>query len=677
MKTQSDHGRGKKEGVWLCICLGLLLGINSTIHPAESKTSRPLRIIVMDPQALPLSCSCVIGTGQRRYDLLAEHLKHRLKQSVDLTFDESLPLALRRTRGKADIIIGKHAMVVFDAAQDRISVRAIASLTDQSGDTGIKGVFLVKKESPIRNLRDLKGKIMLGPPEEAETNAAARKMLRRSGIENTLQIEVAGSIDSAALAVNDREADAAVVPEFMPPLLEACGKVERDSIRLIGTTEPVPGVTVFVTDSVDDETQDRVFQALLSVKKAPGLLVALESARGFVAPQMDSSETSAWNDWRGPERNGISPQLPKILSTSLKPSWTAKLTGPAMAGPAATSRFVVVPDKDSTNTKDIYRCFSAESGKEVWQLEYDAARKLNYSNAPRATPVIHEGLVYLLGALGDLHCVELETGKIRWRLNLFRDFGAEMLNWGSSCAPLVIDDKLIINPGAPDASIVALNRKTGRVLWQSPGQPAAYSAFVTGTFQGKRQIVGYDVAGLGGWETETGRRLWEVIPREGSDFNVTTPVIHEGTVFLATENNATRRYRFDDKGLLKPKPVSANWDLAPDTCTPVILRDRLFCAAYGELFCLDVNRGLKTIWSVQDDMFYDHVNVLAGNNRVLVWTMRGDLLLLRADADRYAPLSHLRPFGKESQDSMAHPAIVGDHLYLRSPSELACFRLRD
>ena len=631
----------------------------------------------MDPQALPLSCSCVIGTGQRRYDILAEYLESSLNQSVNLTFEESLPLALGRTRGKADIIIGKYAMVAFDADQDRVSIKAIASLTDSSGDTGMKGVFFVRKESPIQNLQDLKGTIILGPPEEAETNAAARETLRLSGINNTLQIEVAGSLDSAALAVNDKEADAAVVPDYMPPLLEACGKVERDSIRLIGTTGTVPGVTVFVTDSVDSESENRIFRTLLSVKKNPKLLAALESAHGFVAPQADSSEADEWSDWRGPERNGISPYLPKNLSASLKRRWTANLTGPAMAGPAATSKFVVVPDKNAAKSKDVFRCFAAETGKEVWHLKYEAARKLDYSNAPRTTPVIHEGLVYLLGALGDLHCVELETGKIRWRLNLFRDFGAEILTWGASCAPLVVDDKLIINPGASDASIVALNRETGRVLWKSPGHPAAYAAFVIGTFQGRRQIVGYDVASLGGWDTETGRRLWEVIPREGSDFNVTTPVIHEGTVFLATENNATRRYRFDGKGILKPKPVSANWDLAPDTCTPVILDDRLFCAAYGELFCLDVKRGLKTIWSVQDDMFFDHVNIIGGNNSVLVWTMRGDLLLLRADSDKYEPLSHLRPFGKETQDSMAHPAIVGDQLYLRSSSELACFTLRD
>ncbi len=74
-------------------------------------------------------------------------------------------------------------------------------------------------------------------------------------------------------------------------------------------------------------------------------------------------------------------------------------------------------------------------------------------------------------------------------------------------------------------------------------------------------------------------------------------------------------------------------------------------------------------------MFYDHVNITAGNNRVLIWTMAGDLLLISADADQYKLISGLRPFGPTSLDSMAHPAMVGDLLYLRSKNELICLRI--
>ena len=75
-------------------------------------------------------------------------------------------------------------------------------------------------------------------------------------------------------------------------------------------------------------------------------------------------------------------------------------------------------------------------------------------------------------------------------------------------------------------------------------------------------------------------------------------------------------------------------------------------------------------------MFFDHSNVIGGNGRVLVWTQSGDLLLLDATANEFKPLRRLRPFGDGKVDSMSHPAIVGGRLYIRGPSELACFELR-
>jgi outer membrane protein assembly factor BamB len=101
---------------------------------------------------------------------------------------------------------------------------------------------------------------------------------------------------------------------------------------------------------------------------------------------------------------------------------------------------------------------------------------------------------------------------------------------------------------------------------------------------------------------------------------------------------------------------------------------KIFGTAYGELFCLDAAT-LKTLWHRADDMFHDHATVVAGKDRVLVWTMSGDLLLVDATASEYKVVSHLRPFAEKHPDSMAHPAFVGDRMYLRSRKELLCVRL--
>lgn len=301
--------------------------------------------------------------------------------------------------------------------------------------------------------------------------------------------------------------------------------------------------------------------------------------------------------------------------------------------------------------------------------------RLEYTSAPRATPVIHDGLVYLLGALGDLHCAELTTGKIIWKRQLQTDFDVELPNWGYASPPLIVDDMLIVNPGAAEASIVALDRKSGKVVWKTPGHAAAYAPFLVGTFGGVRQIIGYDVAGLGGWDPKTGKRLWDVIPKGRTDFNVGTPVIIDGKMLVATENNDTRLYEFDEKGHLKPEPILVNHELAPDTCTPVVLGGRVFCTAYGEMYCLDLKNELKTVWKVLDDYFYEHTNLIAGNGRILVWTTSADLLLVDATANEFKPLAKLRPFAGDDVESMSHPALVGDRLYLRDSKTLKCFRL--
>ncbi|MEZ5388151.1 MAG: PhnD/SsuA/transferrin family substrate-binding protein, partial [Prosthecobacter sp.] len=445
----------------------------------------PLQLVVMDPLALQLSCTCVKGTGQRRYDLLAKHLEKQLGREVRLTFDESLVLALQRTGGKADIVIGKDATVRADATQAGLKLREVAALSDPRGDTTLRGVFIVRNESNARSLADLGNqKIGIGPVEDVESHGSAKAMLKADW-------RGYGSMDAAALALSDGEVEAAVVSEFMPVLLEGCGKLEKGATRIVGTTEDVPFIRVFAGEAVDT---DDLVAALGDVAKNKELKLALESRDGFV---IQSKE--AWPDWRGEGRRGVVSNLPDKLPDPLPKVWSAPLTGPPMAGAAIFGDFVIVPDKSADGKQDVFRCLSLKNGHEHWRLSHDAPDDLEYTNAPRATPVIHEGLAYLQGAFGHLHCVNLTGGEIVWKVNIFQDFKAERLNWGASVSPLVIDDKLIVAPGAKDASLVALDRKTGEVIWRTPGHAAAYSAFL----HAKGQIIGYDAGSIGGWDVGT------------------------------------------------------------------------------------------------------------------------------------------------------------------------------
>jgi len=649
----------------------MLLWLATPAHSAE-----PLRVVVMDPLAAPLSCACVEGVGQRRYDSWAAAFEKQLQRPVKIVHDEGLSLALPRFEHPPHLIIGKQSVVQFDAAKAKMSVSVIARLRDRQGRVSLRGAFLVPTKQAIQSVAELKQRrVALPPVEHAELHSGAIAELKRLGA-SEVQTTVHTSVEAAVFAVDDGDADAALTPDYLPPLLEGCGKIERGSMRVVGYTAPEAFVAVFATDQLSPKDQEKLLAGLLSLNQDAKLLALMES-QGFAEPSALAQEAAAsgWTDWRGAGRKGHSPSLPARLPKNPLVHWKAKVTGPAMAGIAANERYVVVPDKDRDLTTDIFRCFVAESGAELWRLEYPAGADIEYTNAPRATPVIHGRVVFLLGAQGDLHCVELASGKIRWKKNILTDFGARMNNWGVSSPPLVVDDLLIINPGAAKASLAALDIASGEVRWTTPGHASAYAAFVVDTFGGRRQIVGYDSGSLGGWDIATGKRLWDITPRGGSDFNVPTLLAHNGGVLAATENNGARWYAMQN-GVPIAKPKMKNDDFTPDTCSPVAIDGRLFGAAYGTFFCLDLKDNLKTLWQREEETFFDHVNVIAGNHRLLVWTTSADLLLLRADTDDYEAVSHWRPFGEGYVESMSHPAIVGDRLYLRSDTELLSISLK-
>lgn len=684
------------------ICLALAFAASAVTRAAAPEDGTPLTIVVMDPLARQLSCNCVEGYAQRDYDLLALYLEKKLRRSVKLSYAESLAEGLRAAQSRpVHLIIGKRSLVEADAAECKLKARPLAMLTDRNGLTTLTGLFVVSAGDPAQKIGDLHGyRIVLGPPESAEKHAAALASLKKASVPIPPSPETAPSCMEAAFAVLENQQSpgaAAVISSYAIALLEGCGSVERGALRVIGQTEPVPFITVFATPSVNAETQRQITSALLDVAKIPQLLTAMESQLGFVAvvpkaeddvdtdlTRSDRQATVAsagadkdmdeWPQWRGPKRDAISPWLPLKLPERPNILWRKATTGAALSGIAVVGRHVIVADRDPLDQHDIFRCLDAESGKQHWQFEYLAPGDLDYGNSPRATPLIHGGLVYLLGAFGDLHCVEIDSGRLRWRKQLVEEFNATLPTWGMCASPLIVDNKLIVNPGARQASLVALDPLTGEVVWRSAGLPAAYSSFIVGRFGGRRQIVGYDAISLGGWDVATGKRLWSLIPPQDGDFNVPTPIDVGGRLLVATENNGTRLYDFDEQGKIIQRPVALYEDLAPDSSTPVVANDRIF-GCFQRLMCLDVSSGLHAIWSAEDEAFEDYVSIIGGPKRILITSSRGELLLVSTEGNRYQLISRMAVFDDDSE-VLSHPALAGKRLYIRSTTAVCCVSLQ-
>ncbi len=671
----------------VALMLSLALGCASTDSPKAVQQGRadqtqPIVLVVMDPLAKELACACVEGFGQRDYRKLAAHLQSGLKRDVAIEFSDDLAETLTFVgQAREVIIVGDRSLVAHGAQRAQLKARPVCELSALDGSTTEIAVFVARASDPAKELKDIAGRKVFIALSEADTkHAATLAALRSADPKPAPQPQTRPPGTGAALDVLDSSATpppVAVMPSHVLRLLEGCGSVNKGDLKVIGSTNPVPFITVFLSDNIPTETQAAIKDSLLSIKSYPQLLKQMESRDGFkpLDPPADAPTATRhdWPDWRGPNRDGRVPQLPSQLPKAINLIWKKPAMTGSLAGLSVSDGRLIIAERDLTDEYDYYRCLSADTGDLLWEIVFPAPGQLDYGQSPRAAPVIHNGKVFLLGAFGGLRCVALANGSTIWERDLPREFAAKLPTWGMCSTPLVVDDLLIVNPGGPDASLVALDCATGRTRWTTPGSPAAYAAFICGDFGGRRQIVGYDADSLGGWDVKTGTRLWKLTPPNEGDFNVPTPIAVDGAIIASTENNGTRLYRFDDSGRIIPQPAAEYADLAPDTSTPVLTGGRLF-GAHGGLHCLDARNSLRPIWRNDDSTLGDHASLIADERRVLIITMRGELILLDATANANAIVSRLRVF-EEDVEVYSHPALVGTRLYMRGGSSVVCIDL--
>jgi outer membrane protein assembly factor BamB/ABC-type phosphate/phosphonate transport system substrate-binding protein len=651
--------------------------------PAEKKSTT--RLIVLDPLSKELACACVKGYGQRDYRKLASRLESALKSRVSVEFSDDLAESLASASNgptQRVIVIGPQSLVAHGANKAGLRARPICALTDTVGETTLTGLIVARANDSARELKDITGRrVFFGLARVEDLFAAATNSLRDAGVELPAEPEMRPSYNDAALDVLDSQASpapVAVIPNYALPLLEGCGSIKPGDLKVLGKTKPVPFIVVFLSDSFSAEAEAAILKSLVGLKSNAKLLKTMESRNGFKPLESQKSggqtdTTRDWPDWRGPDRDGRVPRLPARLPAAANLIWKkAAMTG-GLAGLSVSAGRVIVAERDFAEEHDVYRCLNADDGETLWRAAFPARGQLDYGQAPRATPVIRDGRAFLLGAFGGLRCVDVASGKVLWQRHLAREFKAELPTWGFCATPLVVDNLVIVNPGGRKASLAALDAATGRTRWTAPGGPAAYAAFIHGNFGGKSQIVGYDAHSLDGWEVETGRRLWQLMPPKEGDFNVPTPIAVNGGVLLATENNGTRLHHFDDSGRIISEPAARFDELAPDTATPVVTNGRVFGTHQG-LRSLDLDRGLKQLWHREDETLGDYAALIADDQRVLVITVHGELLLLDARAGQCDVISRLKVF-EDDVEVYSHPALVGSRLFIRGGTSVRCVDL--
>jgi hypothetical protein len=408
-----------------------------------------------------------------------------------------------------------------------------------------------------------------------------------------------------------------------------------------------------------------------------------------------------WPQFRGPGRDGISREtgfLKQWPAAGPAMVWTFDKAGVGYSGPAiAGDRLYMAGGRG--DSEFIFALDLAGQPKEVWATRIGPIfqwKGNNWNMGPNVTPTVDGNRVYVLGGFGDLVCVETETGKELWRVNLPRDLGGEVnpigggleepspLGWGYSSSPLVDGDRLIVVPGGKKGLIAALDKKSGKLLWQSAEvqDQASYSSPIIIDVGGVRQIVQVVNSGIVGVSAKDGKRLWAYHRQPAyDDVVISSPIAADGLVFASVgfQQGCDLIRVLGQGNEFRAEMVYSNKAIENRDGGLILHEGHLYGHSENRGWCCVEMKTGKVKWEEKRKLgrgvvsFADgHLICCAemGGAVALVaatpagWTEKGRFKLPRESTQR-----------RQSGGIWTHPVIAHGKLYLRDQELLFCFDL--
>lgn len=400
--------------------------------------------------------------------------------------------------------------------------------------------------------------------------------------------------------------------------------------------------------------------------------------------------SGAWPQFRGPERSGVSSDtglLTEWPENGPPLIWEARGAGRGYASVAIVGdKLYTMGDGLSiTDDADEYVvCFQVDDGAFVWKAKLGPPWTSGQADwqSSRSTPTVDGESLTILTPHGELVCLESATGSERWRKHLEKDFGGKKGDgWGYSESVLVDGDRLICTPGGESATMVALDKKTGELIWKASrpnDRGAGHASVVISEVGGTRVYVNTTASGALGVRAEDGRLLWDY-EIDRTIAVIPTPIIRGDLVFFTAgyrRGGALLRQIPGNDGEVSVETVyPLNTELANKHGNVVLVGDYLYGDSddQGIPFCAELMTG-NVVWKERGPGRRSASMTAADGHLYIRW-QSGALALVKATPDGYQQTGSFQIPGSGDRPSWSHPVIVGGKLYLREGDSILCYKV--
>jgi len=384
-----------------------------------------------------------------------------------------------------------------------------------------------------------------------------------------------------------------------------------------------------------------------------------------------------WPEFRGPERNGVSKETGLLKSWPAEgPTllWTATGCGMGWSSAAIADGTIYIAGDVGNNCQVMALGLD---GKEKWRKAIGRAGDHRQYPGARSTPTVDGDKVYCLGPMGDLTCLNTKDGNVQWTVNIVERFGGRPPAWLYSESVLIDGDNVICTPGGRDATLAALNKKTGATVWTSKGlsDPAGYASPIVFKVGAGKIISTLTARGVVGVSATNGGFLWRYDRPANGTANCPSPVFYKDSVFCASGYNT-------GGGLVQVsvsrtgssiRQVWETGDLVNHHGGYVVVDDHIYgYSDRGGWSCLKFASGERTY----AERGVGKGSVIAADGMLYCLSEGRTVGLVKINPARYELVSQFRLPTRGRYPSWAHPSIANGRLYLRDEDSLMCYDIK-